>query len=276
MTTATGFLDRYLEGGSWFHGADARIKLVMALGFIFATTSIPPGNLSGFAAMMALVWIAAGVSRVGLVRVFLRSLVAIPFVLIALPTVFTKPGTPLFELNLALFALTGTQEGMDFFISVLLKSWASVTAAVVLTATTPPLRLLGALRSLRVPAVLVAIVLLMYRYLFVLVEEAQSMMRARAGRSAFIGSKTGGSKTGGRKSGGSLVWRAKSAGGMAGSLLIRTLDRSERIYMAMVARGYDGTLRQTDAIPLTRRALGAMIAALSIFAAVAVAARTVL
>lgn len=271
MTTATGFLDRYLEGGSWFHGADARIKLVMALGFIFATTSIPPGNWYGFAAMMSLVWIAAGVSRVGLVRVFLRSLVAIPFVLIALPTVFTKPGTPLFELNLALFALTGTQEGLDFFISVLLKSWASVTAAVVLTATTPPLRLLGALRSLRVPAVLVAIVLLMYRYLFVLVEEAQSMMRARAGRSAFIGSKTGG-----RKSGGSLVWRAKSAGGMAGSLLIRTLDRSERIYMAMVARGYDGTLRQTDAIPLTRRALASMVAALSIFAAVAVAARTVL
>lgn len=266
MTTAAGFLDRYLEGGSWFHRADARIKLVMALGFIFATTSIPPGKWTGFAIMMALVWVAAGVSRVGLVRVFFRSLVAIPFILIALPTVFTKPGAPLFELDLALFALTGTQEGLDFFISVLLKSWASVTAAVVLTATTPPLRLLDALRSLRVPAVLVAIVMLMYRYLFVLVEEAQSMMRARAARSAAIG----------RKSGGSLVWRAKSAGGMAGSLFIRTLDRSERIYLAMVARGYDGTLRQADAVPLRRGALGAMVMALFMFAAIAIAARTVL
>lgn len=266
MTTAAGFLDRYLEGRSWFHRADARIKLVIALGFIFATTSIPPGKWSGFAIMMALVWIAAGVSRVGLARVFLRSLVAIPFILIALPTVFTKPGAPLFELNLALFALTGTQEGLDFFVSVLLKSWTSVTAAVVLTATTPPLRLLGALRSLRVPAVLVAIVMLMYRYLFVLVEEAQSMMRARAARSAAIG----------RKSGGSLVWRAKSAGGMAGSLFIRTLDRSERIYMAMVARGYDGTLRQAGTTPLTRGAVGTMVAALTIVATVAVAARTVL
>lgn len=266
MTTAAGFLDRYLEGGSWFHRADARIKLVMVLGFIFATTSIPPGKWAGFAIMMALVWVAAGVSHVGLIRVFFRSLVAIPFILIALPTVFTKPGAPLFELDLALFALTGTQEGLDFFISVLLKSWASVTAAVVLTATTPPLKLLEALRSLRVPAVLVAIVMLMYRYLFVLVEEAQSMMRARAARSAAIG----------RKSGGSLVWRAKSAGSMAGSLFIRTLDRSERIYMAMVARGYDGTLRQADAVPLRRGALGAMVMALCIFAAVAIAARTVL
>ena len=266
MTTAAGFLDRYLEGGSWFHRADARIKLVMALGFIFATTSIPPGKWAGFAVMIALVWLAAGVSRVGLARVFLRSLVAIPFILIALPTVFTKPGAPLFELDLALFALTGTQEGLDFFISVLLKSWASVTAAVVLTATTPPLRLLEALRSIRVPAVLVAIVMLMYRYLFVLVEEAQSMMRARAARSAAIGP----------KSGGSLVWRAKSAGGMAGSLFIRTLDRSERIYMAMVARGYDGMLRQADSAPPRRDALVALALALCMFAAVAVVARTVL
>ena len=271
MTTAAGFLDRYLEGESWFHRADARIKLVIALGFIFATTSIPPGKWTGFAVMLALVWLAVGVSRVGLARAFLRSLVAIPFILIALPTVFTKPGAPLFELDLALFALTGTQEGLDFFISVLLKSWTSVTAAVVLTATTPPLRLLGALRSLRVPAVLVAIVMLMYRYLFVLVEEAQSMMRARAARSAFIGSGTGG-----RKPGGSLVWRAKSAGGMAGSLFIRTLDRSERIYMAMVARGYDGTLRQAAATPLRRGAKGTLAVSLCVFAAVAVAARTVL
>ncbi len=266
MTIAAGLLDRYLEGRSWFHSADARIKLVMALGFIFATTSIPPGKWIGFAAMLALVWLAVAISRVGLLRAFLRSLIAIPFILIALPTVFTKPGIPLFELDLALFTLTGTLEGLDFFLSVLLKSWASVTAAVVLTATTPPLRLLEALRALRVPAVLVAIVMLMYRYLFVLVDEAQSLMRARTARSAAIGP----------KSGGSLVWRAKSAGGMAGSLFIRTLDRSERIYMAMLARGYDGTLRQSHVDSLERGPILLLVASLCLFVAVAVAARTVL
>ena len=266
MTIAAGLLDRYLEGRSWFHSADARIKLVMALGFIFATTSIPPGKWIGFAAMLALVWLAVAISRVGLLRVFLRSLVAIPFILIALPTVFTKPGIPLFELNLALFTLTGTLEGLDFFLSVLLKSWASVTAAVVLTATTPPLRLLEALRALRVPAILVAIVMLMYRYLFVLVDEAQSLMRARTARSAAIGP----------NSGGSLVWRAKSAGGMAGSLFIRTLDRSERIYMAMLARGYDGTLRQSRVDSIERSRILLLAASLCLFAAIAVAARTLL
>jgi cobalt/nickel transport system permease protein len=45
------------------------------------------------------------------------------------------------------------------------------------------------------------------------------------------------------KSGGPLVWRAKVTGGMAGNLFIRSLDRGERIYDAMAARGYDGEVR---------------------------------
>ena len=82
---------------------------------------------------------------------------------------------------------------------------------MVLTATTPALRLLEALRALRMPAILVAIVMLMYRYLFVLVDEAQRMMRARAARSAAVG----------RKSGGTLIWRRK-IGGRHGGFAVHT------------------------------------------------------
>lgn len=260
---SAGVLNRYLEGSSFLHRADARVKLVVVLGFIFAMTSIPPGKWLAFGVMIGLVWTVAVFSQVGLFRIFLRSLIALPFILIALPTVFTKAGASLFEIDLALFSLTATREGLDFFVSVMLKSWSSVTAAVLLTSTTPPLRLLDALRALRMPAILVAIVMLMYRYLFVLVGEAQRLMRARAARSAAIGP----------KSGGTLVWRAKAAGGMAGSLFIRTLDRSDRIYMAMLARGYDGTLRQQHTIPLERGALLSMLAMLSLFVVVAVSAR---
>ena len=233
------------------------------MGFIFATTSIPPGKWAGFGAMLLLVWTAAGFSRLGIGRVFLRSLIALPFILIAVPTLFTKPGAPLFELDLVVFSPQATYEGMEFFTSVFLKSWISVTAAAVLTSTTPPLRLLGALRALRLPAILVAIVMLMYRYLFVLVDEAQRMLRARAARSASIGP----------KSGGPVVWRAKGAGGMAGSLFIRTLDRSERIYLAMLARGYDGSIRQRDSGPLRRGGMVQIGVSLATCAAVAVLAR---
>ncbi len=237
-----------------------------ALGFIFATTSVPPGKWPAFAIMVALVWIAAALSGVGLVRVFFRSLVALPFILIALPTVFTKAGEPLFDLSLGLFTLTGTVEGLEFFASVLIKSWASVTAAVVLTSTTPALQLLAALRALKIPQILVVVVMLMYRYLFVLVDETQRMLRSRAARSAGVG----------RGSGGSVVWRARTAGGMAGSLFIRTMDRTERIYMAMLARGYDGTIRLRETPPVTRNAVAATALALAVFATVAVAARVVI
>lgn len=216
--------------------------------------------------MLLIVWTFAAVSGVGIVRVFLRSLIALPFILIALPTVFTKPGDPLYDLSLGLFTLTATMEGVEFFLSVLVKSWVSVTAAVILTSTTPALGLLSALRSLKLPEILVAVVMLMYRYLFVLVEEAQRMLRARAARSATLGS----------GSGGSLVWRARSAGGMAGSLFVRTLDRSERIYMAMLARGYDGEIRQQNTVPLRRIAVVQLILPIALFASIAVSARFVL
>ena len=216
--------------------------------------------------MLLIAWTASAFSGVGLSRVFLRSLIALPFILIALPTVFTKPGDPVFEIPLGLIALTGTVEGLEFFASVFIKSWVSVTAAVILTSTTPALGLLSALRSLKLPEILVAVVMLMYRYLFVLVEEAQRMLRARAARSATLGS----------GSGGSLVWRARSAGGMAGSLFVRTLDRSERIYMAMLARGYDGEIRQQNTVPLRRIAVVQLILPIALFASIAISARFVL
>ena len=216
--------------------------------------------------MLLIVWTTAALSGIGLARVFVRSLIALPFILIALPTVFTKPGVPVHELSLGFATLTATVEGIEFFTSVLLKSWASVTAAVLLTSTTPALGLLSALRALKLPAILVSVVMLMYRYLFVLVDEAQRMLRARSARSAAIGS----------GSGGSVVWRARSAGGMAGSLFIRTLDRSERIYMAMLARGYDGGVRQQAATPLGRMALVQMVLPLATFAAIAVSARVLM
>ena len=216
--------------------------------------------------MLLIAWTVAAVSGVGIVRVFLRSLIALPFILIALPTVFTKPGDPLYELSFGLFTLTATVDGVEFFTSVLIKSWTSVTAAVILTSTTPALGLLSALRSLKLPETLVAVVMLMYRYLFVLVEEAQRMLRARAARSAAVGP----------GSGGSLIWRASSAGGMAGSLFIRTLDRSERIYMAMLARGYDGSIRQRGAAPLGKLAVVQVALSFAVFATVAISARFLL
>jgi cobalt/nickel transport system permease protein len=105
--------------------------------------------------------------------------------------------------------------------------------AILLTATTPFPDILHALRHLRVPGILVSIIAFMYRYLFVLVDEVARLLRARTARSARLP---------GQKSGGTVSWRAAVAGHMAGQLFVRSLERSDRVYQAMVARGYRGTL----------------------------------
>ncbi len=83
----------------------------------------------------------------------------------------------------------------------------------------------------------------MWRYLFVLADEALRLLRARQARS-------GQTDRPGLKPGGSLSWRGRVAGGMAGSLFLRAFERSDRIYMAMVARGYDGEVRSSP-LPAT-------------------------
>jgi cobalt/nickel transport system permease protein len=78
----------------------------------------------------------------------------------------------------------------------------------------------------------------------VLADEALRLMRARAARSGQSDRSQG-------RVGGSLVWRARVTGGMAGNLFLRAFERSDRIYMAMVARGYDGEVRTLPFPPLS-------------------------
>jgi cobalt/nickel transport system permease protein len=111
----------------------------------------------------------------------------------------------------------------------------SVQAAILLSATTSFPDLLVAMRAVHIPRLLVAILAMMWRYLFVLSDEALRLMRARESRSASDG-------LNGRP-GGSLAWRGKVTGGMAGSLFVRSLERGERIHAAMNARGYNGEVR---------------------------------
>ena len=97
---------------------------------------------------------------------------ALPFVLAALPLVFTRPGDPLGTIEIGPLALTISGQGLREFTTIALKSWVSVQAALLLSFTTPFPDLVEALRRLRVPRLLVAIIGFMYRYLAVLAGEA--------------------------------------------------------------------------------------------------------
>lgn len=230
------YQDPYRPGSSLIHALDARVKFLVTIAFILTVALIPPGIWPVYILLLSLIISVEILSEVGVVYVQRRAILALPFMLAAIPIIFTLQGAPIFTLTLGSWTLTVTQTGMERFISIAFKSWTSVQAAIVLTGTTPFPDLLLAMRSVKVPRMLVTIFGMMWRYLFVLGDETLRMMRARASRS-------GQSDTPGFKTGGSIIWRAHVTGGMAGSLFIRALERSDRIYMAMVARGYDGDVR---------------------------------
>jgi cobalt/nickel transport system permease protein len=228
------FLDPYRPCTSPIHALDARVKFVLAVAFILTASLAPIGAWPVYILLLALVLSVEVLSGLGVWYVLKRSSLVLPFVLAAFPVIFTSGSTQLFSLSIGLLTLSGYAEGLARFFSVALKSWLSVQAAIVLTASTAFPDLLQAMRAVRIPRLLVAMFGLMWRYLFVLVDETLRLLRARAARSGHGG---------GRKPGGSVAWRARVTGGMAGSLFLRAIERSDRIYMAMVSRGYDGEVR---------------------------------
>jgi cobalt/nickel transport system permease protein len=174
------------------------------------------------------------ISTLGIEFSFKRSFIALPFALAAVSAIFSPLGNPLGDWSIGPLVLIPTDYGLIKFGSILLRSWLSVQGAIILVATTRFPDMIHAFEHLHVPAVLTTIVAFLYRYLFVLTDEVMRLLRARQARSATVA---------GKKSGRTVVWRARVAGNMAGQLFLRSYERSDRIYNAMLARGYTGQLR---------------------------------
>jgi cobalt/nickel transport system permease protein len=226
-------LDPYQDEDSLIHRQDPRVKLVVTLATIVAIAALPPGAWISYLFCLTAVVFIIGLSRVRPVLIVKRSLVAIPFALVAFTLIFTVEGTPLASLRLGNWSVTASSEGTIAFFSILIKAWLSVLVATLLVTTTAFPGVVAAMRSLRVPRVIVSVISFMYRYIFVIADEALRLHRAREARSA--------NPRG--ESVGSIAWKAKVLGGMIGSLFLRSYERSERIYSAMLSRGFDGELR---------------------------------
>ncbi len=215
--------------------------MVVAFLFILSTVLLPDGAWWAFLLSLALVFVIAYTSKLGAWFTISRSVIVLPFTLAAFTIIFTLPGEDVFTIDLLRWSFTATDAGLIRFASILIRSWISVQVAILLVATTQFPDLMHALRHLRVPGVLVSIISFMYRYLHVLVDETLRLLRAREARSARMPEIDQDRKQR-RRAGGTVFWRAKVAGNMAGQLFIRSFERSERVYQAMVARGYSGTL----------------------------------
>jgi cobalt/nickel transport system permease protein len=217
---------------------------------------------------MGIIWMAlvvcSATAGLGPFRLSRSAFIALPFALAALPLIFTMQQEIIGSFTVGPLTVTVSAEGIRRFLTIMIGSWLSVQCALLLAFTTPFHDLVDGLRQLRMPKIIIAIVSFMYRYLAVLGDESGRMSRARDARSAGEG----------RGSGGSIRWRATVTGRMVGALFLRSYERSERIYAAMQARGFDGEFRHLHSRALARSQVAWLVALLALFAVYAVLAAT--
>lgn len=186
------------------HRWPANVKLAAALAIIITTVVAPFSWQAWFLGAAAGLILIALLGRLPFGFLLKRLLLLSPFVLgVALVNRLHDAGAAPWE-------------------PVVVRSGLCLLTVLLLSQTTPFSELLRVLQRLRVPAVMITTLALMYRYLFVLVEEAERMRRARASRTFAHGRRR--------------QWNAPAS--VAGQLFVRASERSERIYAAMCARGW--------------------------------------
>jgi len=199
------FLDRFSRLDSPIHRMPPGIKVACTVALLVALVTVPFSCAGFFAGVGFVLLLIVPLSRIPLRFVAIRLLMFEPFVLGVALLSFLRP------------------DGFSMFLSIVTKSTLCLLAVVLLSNTTPFGRILDVLRSVRVPPILLTVLALMYRYVFVLVDEAERMTRARRSRT-FDRSRV-------------RTWHL--LGSVIGQLFLRSTERAERIYAAMCARGWE-------------------------------------
>ncbi len=206
------------------HALDPRTKIISAISIIIAIVAGPPMQAQEFVATVLLLIAVGSIARLPLGKVLLRSALILPFAgTIAL---FAPLQGDAGSLNVTGFATAYSAGGWIAAWAILSKAWLSAFTMLLLAATTPPPLLFEGLSRLRMPRIMILLLSFIYRYFEVLRAQIRSMRRAISSR----GFATSG-------------WRLmRLYGHLAGNVFIRSYERGERVYAAMVARGYDGTM----------------------------------
>jgi cobalt/nickel transport system permease protein len=217
-------IDRYAALESPVHRLDARAKLAAALAFTAAAVSEGRREVGGLLPYLVPPLAAILLSGVPARFVFRRVLVISPFALAV------AGAAPLFETD-PVTVSAGTwsatvRAGWVTGASIALKFLVSAFALLALTTTTRLSRLAAAMSALGMPRLLAMQVTILYRYLFLVTDEFERRRRAAAARAVGPGT----------------ALRARAAGAQLAGLFTRSLERAERVSLAMAARGFDGTL----------------------------------
>lgn len=213
-----GVLDRLSQHASPIHSLDARTKLLTTLAFVLAVVSVPKYAVATLLPFFAFPILTLALSGVPPRPILLRLAAVAPF------AVMVGAFNPLLDTGIVLqVGGWGVSGGWLSFASIALRFLLTISALLLLVATTGIPALGRAAAQLGVPRVFVAQILGLYRYLFLTLQEARSTH---------------------------LAWRLRTAHGrhphwrifanILGQLLLRAVARAGRVHTAMECRGFDG------------------------------------
>lgn len=211
----------YLDQATPVHRFPPEAKVAAMVVFTVAVVATPREAFWAFGVYAILISIVAAVARVPVRWLLSRSLIELPFVVLAFVLPVIGSGERVSWLGLSL-----SVEGLYGGWNILAKGTLGVLASLLLAATTTTRDLILGLDRLRCPRILTQIATFMLRYLDVLVGEARRMRIARISRGDDP----------------RFLWQLRGFAAGVGALFLRAFERGERVYLAMVSRGYDGQL----------------------------------
>ena len=211
----------YLPGDSVVHRLPPQCKLLAVFAFALVVVATPRESFAAFAAYAVLLAGVAAAARVPALHVLRRMAIEVPFVLFAflIPVIGLGERTTVLGVSLSVPGLWAAW-------NILAKATLGVVASILLAATTEPRAILMGAQRLRLPSLLVQIAMFMLRYLDVIVDEMRRMRVARESRGFEARNLR------------QIPVLARSAG----ALFIRSYERGERVHLAMLSRGYAGSM----------------------------------
>ncbi|MEU3776683.1 cobalt ECF transporter T component CbiQ [Streptomyces sp. NPDC032472] len=221
----------YRHGHSPVHALPPHCKLAAAFAFVVVVVSTPREAVWAFGLYAVLIAAVTAVARIPAGFLLRRLLIEVPFVLFAVLMPFVAQGERVEVLGMSL-----SVSGLWGAWNVLAKGTLGVAASVLLASTTELRALLLGLQRLKLPPLLVQIASFMIRYGDVITDELRRMSIARRSR--------------GFEARGIRHWGVLAK--TAGALFIRSYERGERVHLAMVSRGYTGSMPVIDDIAATR------------------------
>jgi cobalt/nickel transport system permease protein len=250
MARAHPFIDPQGENRRLMVSLDGRIKLVLLAAALLLNLVSGGGRVSLLLALLAFALVlSAGVRAAAFLK---RMAIPTLLALVAFTTqlFWVRLGEPLLTFPLLVWEATVYVDGVARGLEIASRILGGMSVLLFFALTTPLPELMRAARWFRCPPVLVELALIMYRYIFLLLEEGGRIRAAQKARLGFVDFRSS----------------LRSSSNLGGMLVLRTFDRAERSFAAMRCRGYRGALTGIPPGELRRKDWWALVVGLGVLA----------